>query len=105
MSEGTALELSRNMMHAGIAVVTLGVSALVAFGPLRHRLPRFMTRLARYSMALKLASLAVVSGYFLWQNVRDHGPMSGRWGLGMVAVLCVGAAVRVLVAEPGAPTA
>lgn len=98
------MELSRNMVHAGIAVVTLGVSAFVAFGPLRHRLPRFVTRFARYSMAFKLASLAAVSGYFLWHNVRDHGPMSGRWALGMVAVLCVGAAVRVLVTDSGSPT-
>ena len=93
------------MVHAGIAVVTLVVSAFVAFGPLRHRLPRFVTRLARFSMAFKLASLAAaVLGYFLWHNVRDHGPMSGRWAIGMVAVLCVGAAVRVLVTDSGSPT-
>ena len=98
------MEVSRNMAHAGIAVITLGVSAFVAFGPLRHRLPRFLTRLARFSMAFKLASLAAVSGYFLWHNVRDHGPVSGRWALGAVMMLCVGAAVRVLLAEPGTPT-
>jgi len=93
------------MVHAGIGLVTLGVSAFIAFGPFRRRLPRFMTRLARYSMAIKLSSIAGVSGYFLWHNVRDHGPLSGRWGLSAVIVVCVALAVRVLFAEPGPPGA
>ena len=91
------------MMHVGIAVVTLGVSAFVAFGPLRHRLPRFITRLARYSMALKLGTMAGFCGFLLWHNVRDHGPMSGRWALTGVAVLLVAAGIRVLFIQPGVP--
>jgi threonine/homoserine/homoserine lactone efflux protein len=91
------------MMHVVIAVVTLGVSAFVAFGPLRHRLPRFITRLARYSMALKLCTMAGFCGFLLWHNVRDQGPMSGRWALTGVAVLLVAAGIRVLFIQPGVP--
>ena len=93
--------LSPQAFHAAFAVATLGVSAFVAFGPLRHRLPRVLTRFAKFSMSFKLGMLAIVTGVMLWHNVRDQGPSAGRW---VLTVLCVGfavSAVRVLFLKAG----
>lgn len=99
------MRISRDMVHVGLALVTLAVSAFVAFGPLRHRLPRVLTRLARYSMAFKLGSLAVVGGVMLWHNVRDEGPWSARWVLSVLVVGFAVAAVRVLFVQQSGPAA
>ena len=99
------MKVTPQVYHAAFAALTLGVSAFVAFGPLRHRLPRVLTRLAKYSMAFKLGMLGTVCGVMLWHNVRDEGPMAGRWVLTVLAVGFAAAAVRVLFLKAGGESA
>jgi hypothetical protein len=84
------------LIEIGGSAATLGVSLWLAFGPLRHRLPRFITRFARCSAALKLVASAGVCGWLLWQNVEHDGSRALRWGLTVSGVVLVYLAVWVL---------
>lgn len=95
------MALAPSVIHGGFAAVTLGVSAFVAFGPYRHRLPTVLTRFAKYSMAFKLAVLAAVTGAMLYHNLRDQGPASLRWVLGVLSVGFAASAVRVVFLKAG----
>lgn len=89
MPRHTVIELS-------VSVFTLLVSFYIAFGPLRHRLPRFITRFAKYSAGLKLLALSGLCWFALYQNVHVDGPRSLRWMLTALAIAFIGGAVFVL---------
>lgn len=67
--------MNKDTSHVLITAATLGFSAFIAFGPYRHRLPKALTRFARFSMAFKLGVLAVLGASLLWHNITDGGPM------------------------------
>lgn len=82
------------------SAITLGVSLWVAFGPLRHRLPRFLTRLAKYSVALKLLTLSGLCWWGFFANREYHGYHALRWGLLVLAIGLIGGALYVLTLKP-----
>lgn len=87
----------------GFAALTLGVSLWVAFGPLRHRLPRVLTRLAKYSAAAKLVGVSAVCAWGLHDNLHHHGSHAVRWALGTTAIITAAAAVWILMRKPSPP--
>jgi hypothetical protein len=76
---------------------TLAVSLWIAFGPLRHRLPKVITRFGKYSATLKLVSLSGICWFLLYKGLVDDVPSAAiNWLLGALGViLLVGAAFIV----------
>lgn len=79
------------------SAITLSVSLWVAFGPLRHRLPKFLTRLAKYSVALKLLTLSGLCWWGFYANWHGHPrPRALEWTLSVLGVGLIGGAIYVL---------
>ena len=88
------------------SAITLGVSLWVAFGPLRHRLPKFLTRLAKYSVAFKLLMLSGLCWWGCYLNWPHRPParvLGGLrpfgalvWILGSLGIGLIGGAIYVL---------
>lgn len=76
--------------------LTLAISLWVAFGPLRHRLPRFLTRFAKLSAVLKLSATAIICGYVGVQTIRHHGSAAVAWAALTMCVLLIIGAVYVV---------
>jgi hypothetical protein len=77
-------------------LVTLAVSLWIAFGPLRHRLPKILTRYAKISAALKLTGLSVVCWIACWHAWQEHASHAARWSMALAGVVLLAAAVFVL---------
>jgi hypothetical protein len=76
---------------------TLAVSLWIAFGPLRHRLPRFLTRLGKYSATLKLLGLSTLCWIALYKSVTDDEPsLALNWLLGWLGGMLLAGALYVL---------
>ena len=76
---------------------TLGVSLWIAFGPLRHRLPKPLTRLGKYSAVLKLLFLSGVCWVTLFRFMSDDVPSAPiNWMLGCLGTLLFCGAVFVI---------
>jgi len=93
---------------------TLAVSLWIAFGPLRHRLPRFLTRLGKYSATLKLLTLSAGCWFLLYArffripgDVGDDGPPADEPSLilgvllGILGVVLFAGAVFVVTRKQG----
>lgn len=75
---------------------TLMVSLWIAFGPLRHRLPRVLTRMGRYSATLKLLTLSGLCFFTLYRFLTDDKPSAAlNWLVGCLALMLFGGAVYV----------
>jgi len=85
------------------SAITLSVSLWIAFGPLRHRLPKFLTRLAKYSVALKLLMLSGLCWWGWYENRMHHGYKALRWTLFALALGLIGGALYVLSIKPKPP--
>ncbi|MBY0261524.1 MAG: hypothetical protein K2Q20_04235, partial [Phycisphaerales bacterium] len=83
-----------------ISAFTLGVSFWIAFGPLRHRLPRFITRFAKLSAVLKLLALAGLCIWGLVHNIRFDDSLAMRWLLGVLTVVLLAGAAFVATRRP-----
>jgi hypothetical protein len=92
----------RETVEIMIGACTLGVSLYLAFGPLRSRLPRVLTRFARLAAVLKLAALGIACAWWLRVNIRHDGPMAIRWVLVIVGLSLIAAAAFVAT-RPAAP--
>ncbi len=80
---------------------TLAVSLWIAFGPLRHRMPRVLTRLGRYSATLKLLTLSGLCFFTLYRFLTDDKPSAAlNWLLGCLAIMLLGGAVFVFTRKP-----
>lgn len=76
---------------------TLAVSLWIAFGPLRHRLPRFLTRLGKFSATFKLVSLSGICWFLFYKNLTDDEPSLGmNWLLGTLGVILLCGAAWVV---------
>ena len=76
---------------------TLAVSLWIAFGPLRHRLPRVLTRFGKYSAALKLLTLSGLCWYTLYHFLTDDKPSAAlNWLLGCLGIMLLSGAVFIL---------
>jgi hypothetical protein len=76
---------------------TLGVSLWIAFGPLRHRIPPFFTRLGKYSATLKLLSLSGLCWFFLYRCLTDDIPsLAINWMLGFLGSVLLAGAIFVV---------
>jgi hypothetical protein len=99
----------REAVELGIGAGTLLLSLYVAFGPLRHRLPRVLTRFAKYSAAAKLTSLSLLSWFWFYRNAQHDGPRALGWALSLLGVSLLAAAYYVIrrpvIATPTAQTA
>jgi NAD/NADP transhydrogenase beta subunit len=84
------------LIELSVSTFTLCLSFWVAFGPLRHRLPRFITRFAKYSAAFKLAALSALCWWALHMNIQAHGSYPIRWMLVMLGVSLLAGAGFVL---------
>ncbi len=84
------------LLEVGGGALTLGVSLWLAFGPLRSRLPKFVTRFAKFSVALKLTTVAGVCAWALRSNILHDGSMAVNWGLVAAVLLLLSGAVWVL---------
>lgn len=84
------------LIQIAVGLATLALSLYVAFGPLRHRLPRILTRLGKWSATLKLMSLAALCGYGVYRNIQHHGSFAMRWWLTGLGVILLGAAAYVV---------
>ena len=93
--------LSEQTIELIIGGTTLVGGLFLAYGPLRHRLPRFITRFARYSAALKLLFVAVVAGIALYHSVHaEHRALHWIFFAG-VMLTAIGGAVFVLLRPAG----
>ena len=76
---------------------TLGLSLWIAFGPLRHRLPKVLTRFGKYSATLKLLFLSGVCWFTLFRFLTDDIPSAAlNWLLGCLGTMLLLGAVFVL---------
>jgi hypothetical protein len=76
---------------------TLGVSLWIAFGPLRHRLPRVLTRLGKYSATLKLLTLSGICWFTLYRFLSDDIPSAAlNWLLGCLGVMLLAGAAFII---------
>ena len=77
-------------------ICTLGFSLWIAFGPLRHYLPRFLVRLGKYSATLKLLFLSGVCWFTLYRFLTDDIPSAAvNWLVGCLGVMYLHAAIFV----------
>ena len=77
-------------------LLTLGFSLWIAFGSLRHYLPRFMIRLGKYSATLKLLFLSGVCWFTLYRFLGDDIPSAAvNWLVGCLGVMLLLAAFFV----------
>lgn len=80
---------------------TLAVSLWIAFGPLRHRLPRVLTRLGRYSATLKLLTLSGLCFFTLYRFLTDDKPSAAlNWLVGCLALMLLGGAAFIFTRKP-----
>ncbi len=80
---------------------TLAVSLWIAFGPLRHRLPRVLTRFGKYSATLKLLTLSGLCWYTLYHFLTDDKPSAAlNWMLGCLGLMLLGGAVFIFTRKP-----
>ena len=80
---------------------TLAASLWIAFGPLRHRLPRVLTRLGRYSATLKLLTLSGLCFFTLYRFLTDDKPSAAiNWLVGCLALMLLGGAVFIFTRKP-----
>jgi hypothetical protein len=83
---------------------TLAVSLWIAFGPLRHRLPRVLTRLGKYSATLKLLVLSGLCWFTLYRFLRDDIPSAAlNWMLGCLGTMLLAGAAFVLTRKQSPP--
>lgn len=87
-----------------MSAFTLGVSFWIAFGPLRHRLPRFITRFAKLSATLKLLGLAGICLWGLVHNIRSDDALAMRWLLSILALALLAGAAFVATRRPCPPS-
>lgn len=92
--------ISHQVLEYGIAATTLGVSAFVAYGPYRHRLPRFMTRFAKLGIVFKLGVMSAVSGLAAYHSVVNEGRLIVQVILGVLSVGLAAGAVGVALWAP-----
>lgn len=89
------------------SLVLLGLSLWIAFGPMRHRLPRVITRFSKYSAALKLLTLSGLCWFGLYQCLTDDEPSAAlNWLLGALGLILLFGAFRVFTfkhAHPARP--
>lgn len=77
-------------------ICTLGFSVWIAFGPLRHYLPRFLIRLGKYSATLKLLFLSGVCWFSLYRFLTDDIPSAAiNWLVGCLGLVLLFAAIFV----------
>lgn len=80
-----------------LGLCTLGLSLWIAFGLLRHRLPKVITRFGKYSAALKLLGLSGVCWFGLYHALTDDEPSAAvNWLLGCLGLLLLVGALWVL---------
>lgn len=78
-------------------LLTLAASLWLAFGPLRHRLPRVLTRFGKYSATLKLLSLSALCFFTLHRFLTDEAPSAAlNWLLACLGLMLLGSAGYVL---------
>jgi hypothetical protein len=85
-------------------ICTLGFSLWIAFGPLRHRLPKPLTRLGKYSATLKLLFLSGVCWVALFRFLNDDIPSAPvNWMVGGLGVILLLAAAFVITRKQTKP--
>ncbi|HVU65380.1 MAG TPA: hypothetical protein VHC70_15470 [Phycisphaerales bacterium] len=83
---------------------TLGVSLWIAFGPLRHRLPRLLTRLGKYSATLKLVLLSGGCWFLLYRCMTDDEPsLAINWMLAFLGIVLLAGAAFVVTRRQAGP--
>ena len=87
-----------------LGALTLTIGLWIAFGPLRHRIPKFFTRLGKYSATFKLISLSGVCWFGLYKAATDSKPsMALNWLLGSLGVVLLAGAIWVVTRKQGGP--
>jgi len=93
-------EINRFIRHHWVEIsglFTLAVSLWIAFGPLRHRLPRVLTRLGKYSATLKLVFLSALCWIAFYKSITDDVPSAAlNWLLGWLGGTLLAGALFVL---------
>ncbi len=85
-------------------ILTLGFSLWIAFGPLRHYLPRFLIRLGKYSATLKLLFLSGVCWFTLYRFLTDDVPSTpANWLVGVLGIILLLAAIFVFTRKHHVP--
>jgi hypothetical protein len=94
--------LRQHWLEISSGLCTLAVSLWIAFGPLRHRLPRFFSRIGKYSATLKLLSLSALCWFFFYRCLTDDVPsLAINWMLGFLGVALLAGAAFVVTRKQG----
>jgi hypothetical protein len=93
----TLHDLLHHYWKEGLGLFTLVVSLWIAFGPLRHRLPKILTRFGKYSATLKLTVLSTLCWIGFYRNMTDEEPsLALNWVLAGLGMLLLAGALFVL---------
>jgi hypothetical protein len=86
------------------SLALLGLSLWIAFGPMRHRLPKLVTRFGKYSATLKLLTLSGLCWFGLYKCLTDNEPSAAlNWLLGSLGVILLAGAAYVFTRKQGIP--